>query len=493
MTDVAAMTEKIKDYCEVLGQLAFKEVVELAENAGILIDINKYDKESLCNTLGTMYGFDDLDIKVDELPKEYLDPVFLIPLLDPVAASDGNIYNKDTLIKILETSGISPITREELTDTIENIRNRKPLYYLINEINDYMKKYGIHKKELNEEQKEKLRKLKRGDIPIDDIEIFIGDYDDNLDLDEYDKNLIFKASIAAIERNDKEYLQELMDVASSYWFPTFQKSLLNIAKQLGNKDIITQIQFNILTSLLYTDSFDIVKLEEILKEITLENIPNSEHVIFDSILNNKIEFVTLKEIVKILLEDGRFDPTYKLEDILRYLMKMDDKYLDINIGYIISILLSDIRVQKKLLKDFDDDFLRMVLYRSREEITLKSLLDIATLENRNKSVIYDIVTYLFFVYIKNCDIFNIKDLILRYPEPDVGIYESAIYYVLQEDYTDCNKEMLQIILDDTRFKIRDNFSTTMDFISKEESMKEIKELLLSHDRVPEDMKEQLRD
>lgn len=139
------MTSLVKEYCETLGQLNHEEVVRLAISSGIKVtEDNKYSKEYLCKALAERYKLDDLDIKVDELPREYIDPVSLLPLLDPVAASDGHLYNKDTLKILLRQNLLSPMTRERLTDIETDVENRKPIVYIKNKVDEYMKKHGLH-------------------------------------------------------------------------------------------------------------------------------------------------------------------------------------------------------------------------------------------------------------------------------------------------------------------------------------------------------------
>jgi hypothetical protein len=58
------------------------------------------------------------EIKPDQMancPEKYLCPINLTPMKCPVVASDGKIYEYETILEILHTTQKSPLTRERLT------------------------------------------------------------------------------------------------------------------------------------------------------------------------------------------------------------------------------------------------------------------------------------------------------------------------------------------------------------------------------------------
>ena len=69
----------------------------------------------------------------DKTGIDYLDQIFSSLIIDPVQASDGNIYERNSIIAVLNSNKKSPLTRERLTDElIPAVDRRRQINELIN-------------------------------------------------------------------------------------------------------------------------------------------------------------------------------------------------------------------------------------------------------------------------------------------------------------------------------------------------------------------------
>ena len=72
-----------------------------------------------------------------EYPENYMCPITLDLMLEPVKASDNKVYDKAAIIDWFKTNKVSPMTREELSP--EFVKQND----LQNEINEFIKKNNI--------------------------------------------------------------------------------------------------------------------------------------------------------------------------------------------------------------------------------------------------------------------------------------------------------------------------------------------------------------
>ena len=77
-------------------------------------------------------------------------PITLELMIDPVVASDGNTYERRAIQGVLNTTGKSPITREDLTPNLHPCRSLKTIMDLISENNvDFRNQYEEARNALN--------------------------------------------------------------------------------------------------------------------------------------------------------------------------------------------------------------------------------------------------------------------------------------------------------------------------------------------------------
>ena len=92
-----------------------------------------------------------------DYPEHYVCPITLDLMLEPVKASDNNIYDKAAIIDWYKVNKISPLTREQLSP--EFVLQNK----LKNEINIFIKNFGIKVKPYSPKNipKKNLKKSER--------------------------------------------------------------------------------------------------------------------------------------------------------------------------------------------------------------------------------------------------------------------------------------------------------------------------------------------
>ena len=71
---------------------------------------------------------------MSEIPKEFLCPITLSIMKDPVLMSDGQTYEKSAIEKALAISPLSPITKQPLS-----MKDAKPNYALKSLIENFLK------------------------------------------------------------------------------------------------------------------------------------------------------------------------------------------------------------------------------------------------------------------------------------------------------------------------------------------------------------------
>ena len=69
-------------------------------------------REAYCRVLDRIQTRMSLDI--EEVPNEFLCPITMSIMRDPVVASDGHTYERDAIMRHLSTNSLSPITQQPL-------------------------------------------------------------------------------------------------------------------------------------------------------------------------------------------------------------------------------------------------------------------------------------------------------------------------------------------------------------------------------------------
>jgi hypothetical protein len=146
---LAELRENIQNHCKTLRSLPVKRLRELVKTVTekseidedikdrILIAHQKWNKRELCNWLSHQG-----EVKMDKIPKKFLDPVYGTVMLDPVVLPfDGTTVDRATYLRIMGDNGDkkNPFTREPIPAGWRPIPNK----FAREAIEKHLVKYGI--------------------------------------------------------------------------------------------------------------------------------------------------------------------------------------------------------------------------------------------------------------------------------------------------------------------------------------------------------------
>lgn len=117
------LRKSVERHCQQLGKLSVAKLRELVKTVTeasqidqeikdrILVGCKKWNKRALCNWLSHQG-----EVKIDKVPKRFLDPISMHIMLDPVVLPNGTTIDRKTYADIMKTRGPkkNPFTREPL-------------------------------------------------------------------------------------------------------------------------------------------------------------------------------------------------------------------------------------------------------------------------------------------------------------------------------------------------------------------------------------------
>lgn len=130
------LLEPIEITSDYLKQLGYsKQAIEF------ILDKKKMDDDNFISYVGEIE---------DKTGIDYKDPIYYTLMIDPVQASDGKIYERGSIIEIINSTRISPLTRTQLEKKIISADERRK------QINKLINKY-LHDKEYEKDRPMRLK------------------------------------------------------------------------------------------------------------------------------------------------------------------------------------------------------------------------------------------------------------------------------------------------------------------------------------------------
>jgi hypothetical protein len=141
------LQESIEEHCRTLGKLSVAKLRQLVRTVTeasqidqeikdrILVGSKKWNKRALCNWLSHQG-----EVKIDKVPKRYLDPIYMHVMLDPVVLPNGTTMDRGSFEEIMnQPEPRNPYSREPL----DPHHVPPPNLFAKNEIADFVKDHAI--------------------------------------------------------------------------------------------------------------------------------------------------------------------------------------------------------------------------------------------------------------------------------------------------------------------------------------------------------------